>query len=70
MDSYRHDGLTFDVLDQGPTRGTPYVAQVHQRLAEVYRHTGRPGPARAAASTIASARSSEWLWLPDISAIT
>lgn len=37
------------VLDQGPTRGTPYVAQARQRLAEVYRHTERPGPARAAA---------------------
>lgn len=37
------------VLDQGPTRGTPYVAQAHQRLAEVYRHTERPGLARTAA---------------------
>ncbi len=25
MDSYRHDGLTFDVLDQGPTDGIPVV---------------------------------------------
>lgn len=37
------------VLDQGQTRGTPYVAQARLRLAEVYRHTERPGLARAAA---------------------
>lgn len=42
------------VLDQGQTRGTPYVAVARMRLAEVYSHTERPALARTTAQAALS----------------